>query len=413
MRVARYIILHILCLALSQSCCTRTPKEVLVYVQNMAKDFSTNYIQDYISIAETYKIVNSDGVPIQFMAQTALLGSFNFNQNTKTVYYLDKGQPVYSALDSYVSDIFIPNSNEKISAMSLISNNNDINSVIFDYTVDLDQNMLLRKRGVEIYGPLNPIMIKKYHYRIEYKDDELVIIAYKSKGNHFSKLMRINGSGHLYINPHNGRIRKITCDNLEDRYSSYIYYNDVNRMKDITANSFEITYTTDLGGIVAQELTQEIKWMKPMRITQDDGYYVPEIPPYKTPYKYNLSSICKMCLCEPLLYTDTAKNYLNKKTTYGLSYIKNIDFDYWHKKLAQIDEIANFCEQHGGYIEIDKQAEKMNNLLLEQAGYIYMENSKALSLNDAEIKRIKDNYILLSDRTREVFQTIYSKEYNQ
>lgn len=374
----------------------------------MATDFSANYICDYISIADSYKIIKSGGDPIQIIAQTGLLGSFNFNQKKNIVFFNDIGQPNYCPLDSYVTDISIPGKDDKLTSLSFFSSSTECESIYKDYDVNLDHNMLLRKRALEIYGPLNPQMVKHYKYKLENEEGDTLKVSFHNKKTTFSKHMRINVNGQLYIGKGNGRIFKIYCTDFEDRYSSYIYLNGNCLMNKAAKSTFEVSYINCLGGIVAEQIAQKVEWIEPSLISSERAYYSPEFAPYRNPYKLKLSTICKTTLHNSVLCTDSIKKYIERNNMFVLSYVNNSDYCYWHTFFSDNQELANCCNILGGYNALDRQAKAMNELLRQQILSACLENGRALLLSEEEIQANQERALSFTERTKHIYNILYS-----
>lgn len=291
--------ISIICLLVLGSCRSSETERVA----EAAREFRSQYFRDYISVADISKNVYSADTCIQRIHTTGLWASFDFNQNQRKCFLNPNRAGRFLPLEVDATDLSIPETGQTLTPLSIYTGL-DYPALLAGYRDDLDRFILLHKRAVEIYGPLNPRMVDLFSYRQVGVDDGVTAISFSGKKG-FPKKTRIRGNGILYLDAE-GHLVAFRMENLEDRYSSHIYDKCPGSMPRVTEDVLEVEYARADGKIWTRRVLQEIHWTEPEN-KKWNKYYSAETAPYRNPFKNRISTWQEMCFTDPVGGNDVAQ----------------------------------------------------------------------------------------------------------
>lgn len=259
-----------------------------------ARDFSSNYCKDYISVAEYERIVNGTGGCRQAFLSYGLFASFDFRQdNVKNLFY-DPNIGSFRVLGSLNTRF---NSGNNSGYMNTIARSEEdlLGKGLEIFYKTYNQYQLVppvaRKRAVEVYGPLNPKKIKCFSYSLKRGDvNGECEVAFSSKEGFFPDDTRLCGSGVLFLK--DGKITGFRLDSVEDRFSFFVNLEGA-PLPQVTDYSYEVRYTFEEGRLYPGKIIQEVKWVAPSGKSRTI-YYNAEVNPCADPFANSVRTTTKV-----------------------------------------------------------------------------------------------------------------------
>lgn len=378
-------------------------------VARSATQFASGYNRRYICKCVVTKEIKSGASYQSFLASSNLWACASFNQNDRMNYFDNPNHMgSFFPLDALVTDMIIPETDNVLSQRSMFSKsqNTDLSSFFVNYSVEFDELVLLRKRALEIFGPLS----KKYVSSYSYRDKGVCsyggkVIEFRSK-NSFSGGNKINcPSGEIYFDSQN-RVRKVYVENMEDRYSSYIMYDSSQRMTSVADYDFTVEYIWVEEKCMTSYVEQNVRWSKPSEVHQEI-YFTPETAPYRNPFKYNISTTQKM-------FFSNFKDLSNDSEIFEdddlvtMGFVNDSNYSYWEKELngkVPFDLIKSQLERTGRSIR--QQNEEYISQWAEDEYKTALKNGFPVESKKDFINKLKKKNI----EARDIFSLIYSKQY--
>lgn len=384
-------------------------------VKKASENFCRSYAKNYLAFSETVMDVKSNGKYIQVMAQDALVAICDFKQKTSTASrFYEENSIRYFPLEQYVTDLIIPGTKQHLTNRSNYSNNTlaAIDKFYVEYSDDFDSNIIARYDALHIYSPLNPKMIGNYAYELESKRSNGYVIKFKTiKG--FPKPMRIHTEGRLYIDL-KMTVKAIEVNNMEDRYSSFMYNNYPQRHAMACNYTYIIEYKHLKDAIVTQRIVEEIQWIEPQDKTQDRYYCPCEQAPYKHPFKHKISTRHNILFSRHIidLPEEIYKKLKSIQSTDApnMDYMQTVNVEYWGKKWSQYSEMPQILKDlMATQEELDKQAVENLNKYNKYWTDLHIRNAKSVGISDDDIE--KD--IVFKKKWQSITQKLYKKYYGK
>lgn len=382
--------------------------EKLVY--KSASKFAHEYNKSYLCKAVATKEIKSGASYQCFLAMSGLWASSSFNQKGDVIYFENPNHMgAFMPVDVLVSDLILPDSNEVCHIRQSPYSSPDsfcIDRIYNEYRIDMDYLLLLRKRAIEIFGPLNAKNVSDYSYSYYGKNRFGGPTIEFSSNKPISTFMRIHcPSGMIFLDDQN-RIRKVSVRNMEDRYSDLMRYDDPEEMVSVADYSFSVEYEWLKDGVVTSYVEQNIKWKQPEDLTLD-RYFRPEVSPFKDPFKNRAVTIQKVYFSQFKSMDSMGKGWDDDLLM--LHYIPDSRYSYWERELKdkvpfkQIESEMSRCG-----MSLKEQNDKFIANWLER---IRQDLSEYAEMPDEQIELSMEKIKWKGKVGRSTFENIYSKKY--
>ena len=387
-----------------------TDKQLIKDVHYASEYFAAHYSQCYISKAVMTKEIKSGDTYQGFLAMSCLWGSTNFNQKSGRLYFYDENHMGnYLPLDVLSTDFIVPGT-DKVCEKRVVTSvgKTAFDKMITGYSYDLDQFILLRKRALEIYGPLNGRFHKSY--RFEKAGSSLYggdIVRFASLIDTFSDNMRIYcPKGNIHLDSQK-RVRKVEVWDMEDRYSFYIRSNS-DRMPFAVDCYYSVSYEW-LGDVcVTSYVEQKVNWKMP---ADKDAkyYYYPEFSPYRNPFKYDISSVQKIFFSDFVMLKNSDILDADDDDLVLLAYVQDTNYDYWKKELrgkVPFEQIEKELSRSG------KSVKAQNEVFVSSWLDRLYNDAVETQWPEYDIQPMIERNKKRSAFSRELYKELYSKPYD-
>ncbi len=386
----------------------KADRSVRHIVKDASHDFSKNYTDYYASFL-IVRTIKCNGVFREVQCATGFFTSLYFNQKiTRKPFFLDKNSMGrLFVCDTFASETLYPNKNEVNPVFAVILNNGEeqnFDNFKIEYSDRFDISALDRKRAVEIYSPLNPKMLNNFNYKDlgakNIDGEDVRVIEFRSKSKTISFKNRIICSGQLYIN-YNDRIRKVVVKDMDERYISY--FRNFSERSLVTPYTYTITYGEIDGKIYTSGITQDLSWNRPEE--NSEKLYRAEWNTCRNPFKNHLETSVSMRFSNPGILSAKDWAYDYDRDGGGayriIHYIDTRNYDFWRRILPKEIDLNQFMVDTGSTWES----------LCEQT--VSREEREILSLYGSEQKadRAKKNMMARTRQARELFMTLFGKDY--
>lgn len=361
---------------------------------------------DYICKAVFTKEIKSDGVYNGFIAMSSLWASSHFNQDYKVIYFENPNHMGrILPLDVLVSDLIIPGTNSPSKLFYESSTKKGLQKFLSEYEYDFDETLLIRKRALEIYGPVNKRFVSNYSYQLLGKSSfGGDIVGFSSKGS-ISKDMRIFcADGRLHFDQNN-RIRRIEVHNMEDRYSSYIRNYSPEQMEKVTDYTFIVEYKWIGDSVVTSYVEQETCWVMPENKSLK-YYYSSSKAPYKSPIENKISTVQKVFFSDFLLRC--SEEYSDDDFV-KLRYVENSSYEYWQKELK---EKVPFSEIEREMSRTGRSLKVQNENFISSFKERLKEKAVDFEWPSEDIPALLERNVECNKMARAFFNVLYHKDYN-
>lgn len=281
-------------------------------VADAAKDFSTRYRKDFISVAEYERLVKSGERYCQIFFSYGLFGSLDFTQDKIDNLFSDPDIGWFRPAGSFNSMFLSPKGDGysgKASKTSpyIIEGLSQFDETFNQYPIIPP---VARKRAVEVYGPLNPGKVNCFSYSlVKGVPSGKCEISFSTKDGYFPAKTRLRGKGILFIEK--GMITGFKLDNVEDRFSLFVNNKNHSPLTSVNDYSYEVRYTIKDGAIYPDYLVQKVKWKKPADKSRR-SYFFAEVNPCLAPFGSSISTTTKVSFKEYIPLDKASKNRYSK-----------------------------------------------------------------------------------------------------
>lgn len=266
-------------------------------VRAAAHEFSKNYCRDYIAVAEIEKTVSSADTCIQKLQASGLWASFGFSQKRYRAYYKDSFRVGnFLPLEVQAEDLNVPGTGQALMPLSLYTGY-AYDDFLTSYRDDLDQNILLHKRAVEVFGPLNPKMVNLFSFQRLNDEGTMTVISFTTKKG-FPEKTKIRGTGLLYLDGE-GRVCAFRMENLEERYSKFTRIKGSGTLPRVTDDVLMVEYAWEKGRVWTKGVEQVVRWVEPENKTAG-MYYAAEESPCRNPFKFQIATKQRIMFKDPV-----------------------------------------------------------------------------------------------------------------
>ena len=271
---------------------TGAPGHVEKVVFSAAKEFSTKYCRDFISMAEYEHLVMGGNHYCQVLLSYGLFGSLDFAQDNITNILDDPNIGRFRVLGAYNSMFLLPNGkNYATKIRERKSNSSGLEWITEGYNQYPLIPPVARKRAMEIYGPLNPKKTNCYSFSLRKGDlTGNCEVSFSTKQGVFPGKTRLYGKGVLYLKK--GTIVGFRLEDVEDRYSHFINRKG-EKLVSLTHYSYEVRYCYRGDEIYPESIEQKVKWVAPTDKSRD-LYFFAEINPCQAPFESTVETVTKV-----------------------------------------------------------------------------------------------------------------------
>lgn len=393
-------------------------RDVKAIVRDMSRFFSVNYAKDYISSLTAIRTVSSGEKYRQLMCVTGMWGSTGFTMSAPGLYFDDRhSYDVFYPADAFVSNCYFPDRQEINSLRVTTRTTQGLESLYTDMDTDLSLSVLVRKRALELYSPLNPKHVKDFTYSVEEVREgpsgREYVIAFRSREGVFPGKNRLYGSGILHISE-DGLPMKIEIADMEERYSRFIRQTDP-PLPVVTPYRFSVEYALSQGKIHVRSVRQEVRWMLPEGVSGQDAVFYAERPPFRNPFKYGMSTVTDIIFGEPYFFDgrlsqdeDIRESFMSEGISEDVCcYVEGIDHGFWNRVLGScldMDKVREDLDYEG--MTLEEQAEA--NAAASMDKYRSGDYITGGSWEQFE-RRVRSEYRY----SRELYRLVYGKEYHE
>lgn len=321
----------------------RSVKEI---VRSAARNFSSKYIDDYISQVLAIKEISCGGTTREIQAGVGIYVSPCFNQKARKHFYDDPNCRRIYLYDSFVTMPLYPDRNEENTTFNVSQSGirNNVERFKVEYSDDFMLYEINVKQALEVFSPLNPKRVRDFDYKMISSDSEGYVIAFATKPDVTFKDTRVRcGSGRLHIDK-TGFVYKVTVTNLDDRYTTFINYDGDSRVMFLTPYTTTVEYATHNGGIYLKSISKNLRWEKPEKEEKGALAYHSDLNQVRSPFKNKLSFSFQMVFADPVTITTAEIEKLfgldlkREGNMGGISfgyYRETSDFQYWRRVLEK------------------------------------------------------------------------------
>lgn len=385
------------------------PASAIRILEKAAAFFSDHYAEDYIAPMAYYRLLHGDGQCTRLYAVHMLWASLGFTTKPSRFCWEDKNLMGRALpLDAYVSHAYVPGS-DALNPMGSVSNNQlqGLDAYLMNFSESLSWDVLVQKRSLELYSPLNARQIKNFDYSVgmvadNASGDHVYVVSFRTKAGAFPVKTKLHGKGRIYITE-SGFPYRVELENTEDRYTNYVRSLDSCRIL-LTPYKYKVEYGMASGRVYTRSVSRDVRWEKPETMREGTGMYAVERNFYRQPFKNKLASSIEIDFGEPVLLTKKeAKEYGVYFPNSGMGsvayYVDSVDVDFWHRKL----------QSRRGWSAIEADLTRCGLSLDEQAMKESTNYPKEWSLEYIESYQRQQR----ANVARHLYGYLYGKGYNE
>lgn len=332
--------------------------------------FSTHYAKDYIAPMTYYRILGAGTQCTRLYAVQMLWASFSFTTKPPKFCWDDKNLMGRALpLDAYVSYSYLPGSEEQ-NTLHQVHNAQlkGMDAYLMNYSESLNWGVLVQKRSLELYSPLNAKQIGNFDYSVGMMEDasgeKVYVVTFTTKAVAFPAKTKLYGKGRIYMKE-SGFPFRVEMENVEDRYMGYVRAVDSCRVL-LSPYDYAVEYKMQDGHIYTASVSRHVRWERPENLQEGVGLYTVESNTYRQPFKNRLSSSVEISFGEPVFLGKKERSMYEvyfPEDAMGdvLYYVDSVDLGFWHRKLRSMPDFPTLesdLERCG--LSLDEQALEMN-----------------------------------------------------
>ena len=286
----------------------RPSKSAEEMIKEMAASFAKRYAKDYAAKVLQVRTVECNGKYREFNGFQGIFASLNFTQSPPDINFNDKNRMNKSPLTVFRSDPFMAGSDEVLETQAVrFQKNTDVkmwskDALMVEFQNTQNQKILVAKRALELYTPINPKQLKNFFYSIDSVytsgEERIYVIRFKTRDAAYPKKTKVFGQGYIHYNQSRQLPEKIIMENHQDQYTIFPRWNILTPWPSATQHRLEVNYALQEGFIYTQSVSLTVNWVDPK---VDNYFYIIKIQSRRNPIKNQLREYEYYGFSEPVL----------------------------------------------------------------------------------------------------------------
>ena len=233
-------------------------------MRQIARNFVSKFADNYVCEVMQYRSVMMDSVYCEFNAYQGIYASLDFNQIYKGNLFHNPATKSYLApltvMRSYPYDL----EGKTLRYSEVFDSGQGQDNT---YQNNPTNNLLLKKRSLEVASPLNHNLQKLFDYKIErfFEDaegEQYVSLIFETKEGVFPLKTPLKGRGRVVYNVLKRAVVSLYIENHQDYYSVRVPFG-VSYDSNATEHKLEVRYELIDGRLYTSSITLHADWIDP------------------------------------------------------------------------------------------------------------------------------------------------------
>ena len=242
-------------------------------MRQIARNFVSKFADNYVCEIIQYRSVMMDDAYYEFNAYQGIYASLDFNQIYKGDLFHNPATKSYMApltvMRSYPYDL----DGKTLKYSEVFGQGQSPES---DYQNNPTNNLLLKKRSLEVASPLNYQLQKLFNYKIEgfFEDEEgeqYVSLIFETKEGVFPLKTPLKGRGRIVYNVLKRAVVSLYIEDHQDYYSIKVPVGVIYD-SNATKHSLDVRYELIDGKLYTSTITLHADWIDPRNDLKSDSH---------------------------------------------------------------------------------------------------------------------------------------------